>query len=118
MMNTKKYFLLIGLIFISTASNAANIWCSGTISNAYVDSGNNLMIKGSWRNDYTRICKTDGSGEINTITCSLWFSIATSSMTNDKGVTLMYSDQGGTIDCTNIPSYSAAPIPKYLMLVR
>jgi len=114
----KNLLLLFVLIMITAASDAANIWCNGTIVSAYVDSSNNLVINGSWRNDYTRICKTDGSGGIDTVTCSLWFSIAASSMNNDKNVRLMYSDNGGTMNCSNIPTYGNSPNPAYLMIVK
>lgn len=111
-------FLLIGLIFISSTCGADKLWCSGTISNIYIDSSNNVMIKGSWRNSYTGICKTDGTGGIDTVTCSLWFSTAVSSMTHDKSVTLMYTDQESSMDCANIPVYPDTPNPYYLMLDR
>lgn len=98
--------------------SAANMWCTGTISNIYVDSSKNVMIRGDWRNDYTRICRTDGSAGVDTVTCSLWVSLATTSMTNNKSVKLMYDDQGGAMSCNTIPTYSNAPNPAYLMLIR
>ena len=106
------------LILITPVSFGANIWCEGLISDMYIDSSNNLIIKGDWRNEYTRICKTDGSGGIQTVTCSLWFSMAASSITNNKSVSLLYDDQGGTMSCGNIPSYSNAPNPYYVRLIK
>jgi hypothetical protein len=114
----KNAFLLSGLILISNITNAANIWCSGTISDVYIDRNDNLVIKGSWRNANTRLCATDGSADVSTVTCSIWYSLVASSMTNNKTVTLQYSDQGGTMDCSNIPTYSDAPAPFYVNLNR
>ncbi len=113
-----KKILIFGVIFmISSVVSAGSIWCTGTISNLYIDSGKNVYIRGGWRNDYTEICKTDGSrGGIDVVTCSLWFSLASSAMTNDLRVTLQYDDQGGNLSCENIPTYHNAPTPKYLML--
>ena len=112
-----RYFLAL-LIFLSTPTIAGSIWCKGQVSNMYVDSADNLIIKGSWRNEYTRICKTDGSSGVNTVTCSLWFSIVTTAITSAKDVQLMYNDQGGSMTCATIPYYSNAPTPAYLMLVK
>ncbi len=112
--------LFICLVFILSVSDvsAANIWCRGTVTNAYIDAGNNLIVLGTWRNGYTRLCKTDGSAGINSVTCSLWFSIVTTSMVHEKEVLLMYSDNNGTMTCGSIPTYSSAPNPAYVMLVK
>lgn len=114
----KKGICTLVFFLMSQTSQAGNIWCSGTISNLYIDSGKNVIIKGSWRNEYTRICKTDGSFGADTVTCSLWTSLATTSMIHNKSVRLMYNDQNGTVSCDNMPSYSYAPPPSYVMLVK
>ena len=111
------YLFMLSVVALSNA-NAANIWCRGSVTNAYIDAGNNLVILGTWRNGYTRICKTDGSTGIDTVTCSIWFSLATTSMVHDKEVILMYSDNNGTMNCDSIPTYDSAPNPTYLMLVK
>ncbi|MBW8184284.1 hypothetical protein [Shewanella nanhaiensis] len=97
---------------------AGNIWCTGTVSNVYIAADNSVVIKGSWRNDYTRICSTDGSTGIDTVTCSLWFSIISTAMTNDKQVKLMYSDRDGQFQCNNLPTYYSTHNPSYVMLER
>lgn len=113
-----KYIAILLLAMCSLSAQGANIWCNGTVSNLYVDSSDNVIIKGSWRNNYTRICNTQGVGGVSTVTCSLWASIITSSMTNNKNVLLMYDDRNGTMNCANIPTYSSAPKPHYVMLVK
>ena len=114
----RKYLAMAFVAFTSLNVSAGNIWCTGKISNIYIDASKNVLIKGSWRNQYTRICKTDGSTSIDTVTCSLWVSLATTSMTHDKDVTLMYSDKDGAYTCANLPEYIYAPTPAYLMLVK
>jgi hypothetical protein len=113
----KGLLALLALVVIQPAF-AANIWCGGKVTNAYIDSSKNVIIKGTWRNDYTRICSTDGSNGVDTVSCSLWFSIISTSMVHDKDVLLMYSDNGGTMTCANIPSYANAPGPQYVMLQK
>jgi hypothetical protein len=110
--------VLCSLLSIFQFAVAGNIWCTGTVSNVYIAADNSVVIKGSWRNDYTRICSTDGSTGVDTVTCSLWFSIVSSSMTNDKQVILMYSDQNGQYQCNNLPTYYQIHNPSYVMLVR
>lgn len=111
-------FALYCFVSIFQCAVAGNIWCTGTVSNVYIAADKSVVIKGSWRNDYTRICSTDGSTGVDTVTCSLWFSIVSASMTNDKQVILMYSDRDGQYQCDNLPKYYTAPNPAYVMLVR
>ncbi len=112
-----KTLSLILLIFIFPSSSfASSIWCTGTVSNIYIDSTKNVMIRGGWRNEYTRICRTDGAGGIDTVTCSLWVSLVTTAMTNNKTVTLMYDDQNSALTCETLLSYTRSPQPYYVML--
>lgn len=111
-------FIMLCSVLISETAFASGIWCTGKVTNAYIDSDKNVILKGSWRNEYTRICSTDGSNGVDTITCSLWFSIITTSMVHDKEVILMYSDQNSTLNCSNIPTYSSSPRPDYVMLTK
>lgn len=67
----------MSVVLFSGTANANTFWCSGKVTNAYVVSNRYLILKGSWRNDYTRICSTDGSNGVDTVTCSLWLSIIT-----------------------------------------
>ena len=110
--------VLCSLLSLFQCAVAGNIWCTGTVSNVYIAADKSVVIKGSWRNDYTRICSTDGSTGVDTVTCSLWYSIVSASIVNDKQVILMYSDQNGQYQCDNLPNYYTAPNPYYVMLVR
>jgi len=114
----RKFIFAMVVACLSNWASAGNVWCTGTISNIYIDSAKNVIIKGNWRNEYTRVCTTDGSIGVDTVTCSLWFSLATTSLTNDKPVTLMYDDQNGSFTCQTIPSYANAPGPVYVMLMK
>ncbi|RZM84080.1 hypothetical protein C3B51_05370 [Pseudoalteromonas rubra] len=114
----KSMILWLLVAFASANVMAKNIWCNGKVTNIYIDASNNVIINGTWRNHYTRICNTEDSSEVSIVTCSLWVSLATTSLTDDLQVTLMYDDQGGTMTCANIPTYTGAPRPQYLMLLK
>lgn len=46
-------------LLIVGAENANNFWCCEKVTNVYIDNNKNVNLKGSWRNDYMRICSTD-----------------------------------------------------------
>jgi hypothetical protein len=106
------------LLLLSTNGFAANMWCSGFVSNVYIAADKSVIIKASWNDNYTRICSTDGSTGIDTVTSSLWFSTITTSMVNNKSVMLMYSDNNGQFKCNSLPSYGSTPNPIYVMLIK
>lgn len=66
-MSRSRALIFVVLAFLAAPANAALFWCAGTVSNMYVTSSKEVVIKGSWRNDYTRICKTDGGAGGDTI---------------------------------------------------
>jgi hypothetical protein len=103
-------FALTSVLCAAPASAA--IWCSGKLAGVYINSTGDVIINGSWRNDWTRICnlKEDTPGAV---TCSLWASYAASAWQGNRNVRLMYS---GPASCGEIPNYNGAPVPEYLML--
>lgn len=106
------FFVLLGLSSMNVM--AGNIWCAGKLSGVYVAASGDVIINGDWRNEWTRICNVK-SGEVDTVTCSLWSSYAASSVQNDIKVRFMYS---GDFQCNNIPTYASAPAPIYFMLEK
>jgi hypothetical protein len=107
-----KHIAISLAALISMPVMAGNIWCGGNLTGVYVTSSADVIIKGDWRNDWTKICNLK-SDSIDTVTCSLWSSYAASALQNDTKMTLMYS---GDFQCDNIPTYGAAPSPIYIML--
>ena len=103
-------FALTSVLFAVPASAA--IWCGGKLAGVYINSTGDVIINGSWRNDWTRICnlKEDAPGAV---TCSLWASYAATAWQGNRNVRLMYS---GPASCAAIPTYNGAPVPGYLML--
>ena len=94
---------------MSMPSMARNMWCGGTLEGVYIEAAGNLMIRGTWRNDWTKICNVNS----DPVTCSLWASYAANALQNQNSVTLMYS---GDFKCDTIDIYADAPTPLYFML--
>lgn len=111
-----KLVALIIITLSSFQSAHASIWCSGNIQTAYIANTGDVIIRSTWRNEYTKLCNLKGSAEVDTVTCSLWYSTVTTSMVNNLPVRLMYN--GDQYTCSNLPTYYASPIPAYVMLEK
>lgn len=114
---------LISFVFVSWAllmsSQAwATAYCQGYITNTLTESDGDVLIRSSWRDDWATICNLDQTRQgISPSTCFGWFSSVSSSITENKQVVLSYSglDQSA---CATMPTYSNAPVPAYVMLVK
>ena len=110
---------LILLFLLSLTSNATNLWCQGSINGIYIDSAKDVIVNGSWRDNWARVCRTDGSiGNIDTVTCSLWTSLITNAINNDKSVIFHYTGLNSGTTCDQLLTYRDAPIPTYIMLKK
>lgn len=106
---------IITLVIISCDVFSKNIWCSGKVSRIYIDRMNSVIIYSSWRNEWTRMCSTDGADGASVVTCSHWVSFLTNSINEDKSVTVMYSNLNDSAECDNLETYANAPAPSYIM---
>ena len=106
-----KIFLRIVLsvcLFLPAVSWGAT--CSGEVTNAYIGKFGSLVVKGTWRNDYTKLCNVND----DPIVCSLWSGYVARSMDENTSLILRYDNSAFT--CSTIPTYSNAPMPNYVML--
>lgn len=105
-------------ISLYTASASANSYhyCSGTVGAVWVESHGGVQISGSWRNDHTKICNINGNWNgVDKEVCKAWLSQVQIAKASGKEVTLRYSSN--TVEsCSQIPNYSGAPAPHYVML--
>jgi len=109
----RTILIIVGLLFSSTS--LASIYCGGKINNSYISKDGNLIIRGDWRNDYTRLCNLKGSvGGVDSITCSMWASYVATSISSGKKVLLSYPDN--SLTCSTLPTYTSSPTPNYFML--
>lgn len=106
-----KNLLLMIAVVASAGANAESIYCEGKIDNSYITNGGDVVIRGDWRDHWTKVCNVNDS---DVVKCSLWTSYVTSAVQNNLKVTVSYSNTGYT--CSNLPTYTSAPVPAYIMI--
>lgn len=109
-----KKIILVVLFIVSNTAYANGKWCSGKITNSYIEHTGNVYIIGSWRGDHTKVCNinTEWRG-VTTETCKMWVSYIQVALISQSPVTMHYGD---IESCGSIPSYGSAPKPSYIML--
>jgi hypothetical protein len=110
--------VIVSIIAAATAlpAKADQLWCQGTIQSVLMYSDGRVMIVGSWRQDYTQVCTTQGSwGGISTETCLSWYGAAIKARADHSNVTVNYGNAQG-FTCSNVPTYGSSLVPGYLML--
>ena len=106
-----KIFLRITLsvcLFLPAVSWGAT--CSGEVTNAYIGKFGSLVVKGTWRDDYTKLCNVND----DPIVCSLWSGYVAKSMDENTSLIVRYTNPSTT--CDSLPRYSSSPTPEYVML--
>lgn len=113
----KLLFTAVILLSVFSADAFAALYCSGKVVRSYVTKTGDLVILGSWRGDFMRLCNLNGTVDnVSSVTCSMWASYAATSITAKKKVYLSYYVDD-TNTCTNLPTYSNTPTPGYFMLM-
>lgn len=105
----------ICLIGVSQPALAVNLWCTGTISRVYVDSGARVFVKASYHPSYTQICDLDTTWKgVNPDTCKAWFAMVQGAYHAQTSVIIFYSGLSEA-SCDEIPTYGGAHGPGYVM---
>ena len=109
------YGIFAGVLLItSSAIYAKSQWCTGTISNVWINKGGSIFIHGTWRNGHTQICNLNKAWKgISPVTCSSWQALTQQAHATQKKVILQYSNLSS---CKAIPTYGGSPSPNYVML--
>ena len=108
--------ILLALLLLPLPSYAVSLYCTGSIQKTYVSSSGNLIVRSTFRNDYTRLCNLNGTANnISAITCSMWSSYVTTALTNKKKVLISFSADEG-VACSDMATYDSAPPVRYVML--
>lgn len=83
--------------------------CYGTINSSYMVKNGEVIIRGTWRNDYTQICnlKTEWKG-VTPDVCAGWKAMVDAALTLGRTVAIYYSPD---VTCSTIPYYGDAPSP-------
>lgn len=110
---------VLAMAALSTYSSVnAAAWCQGYINQILTYDTGQVAIHSTWRSGWTTIC--NAKIELNGVPpeiCFVWFSTATSSITENKQVIVYYR----TIDqaeCATMPLSAAAPAPGYVRLIK
>ena len=102
------------LLMASSVIYAKTQWCTGTISNLWVDKGGSIFIHATWRNGHTKICNLNKVWKaVSPSTCKSWQALTQQAHATQKKVIVQYPNLSS---CKAIPAYSAAPSPNYVML--
>ena len=92
----------------------AAVDCSGTVFGKAVSDDGSILIRGTWRGDYTKICniKTDWNG-ITPDVCALWTAMADAAVTTGKSLYVQYATE---TSCATIPTWGQGPAPYRITL--
>lgn len=102
---------------VTAVSDAATIYCGGTVVSLYVSDAGEVVFQPSYRSDYTQVCSLSGSWQdVSTETCYAWYSQLIAAKTHSKEVLLQYSVTGLT--CATLPTYAASLKPAYVMVTN
>lgn len=105
---------LFFIVCIFSRFSDAGTWCDGSLRGVYVNALGSVVVKGSWREDWTTICNLKGAfGGIDATTCAVWSGLAAKATEKSAPVTIMYSE---SLSCNVLQTYDAAPAPFYFML--
>lgn len=109
--------IAIATLVLPSTANAATA-CSGFLTNVISYANGDVTIYGLWRTDWTQICNLNQERlGVSPQTCFSWFSIMSSSITENKQVVVYYptltQDQ-----CATMPTYASSPVPGYVRLVK
>lgn len=103
--------MLFFFLFFSLQSYAGAVWCYGKLHGVYINKDGDVIVNGTWRNDWTRICNLNAAGMQST--CPLWASYAATAYQNQANVRVMYSEASS---CNQLAAYNNTPLPEYFML--
>jgi hypothetical protein len=113
----KRRLLIAGLMAAAVLPQPAlaDADCIGTITNTAVFGDGAVVVRGTWRSDYTQVCnvKTEWKG-ITPDVCSSWKAMIDAGLSLSRQVRVYYP--GSSWVCSTLPTYGDAPAPQYLML--
>jgi hypothetical protein len=107
-----KHKLIVGVtLALFSLQSWAVTDCTGTVNGALLYADGSVNILGSWRNDYTVICNTNGTfGNVAPEICLAWYATALKAVGTTRQVNIYYA---ATHTCATLPTYWSAPAPTY-----
>lgn len=114
MKKIQKHILALVLLLCSTVTMAAAQWCSGKLTDLWMDKNGVAFVFTSWRNQYVQVCNINQTVDgVTPANCATWISLIRNAVTNNADTIIYYADAPS---CASVPIYGAAPIPYYVML--
>jgi hypothetical protein len=106
--------LIVAAVIFALPTARADIYCSGTVLEHLVTADGTLMIRSSWRGDWTTVCgmQTSWNG-VTTEACFSWFALTTAAKVHAKQVGVYYRVD---VPCNAIGTYGSAPVPFYVRM--
>lgn len=112
--NIKK--LLVGAVFMGAfAPASAAVICDANITSVLFYSSGAVNIKHTGAPNYTVVCnlKNEWKG-VSIPTCAMWASTLQNAKKDSKKLRFYYSDSSTYSSCSELPTYSNAPVPVYI----
>ena len=101
---------------VLTLANSTLSGNTASYSGGGVYNEGTLMIRTTWRNDWTYLCnlQTPWKG-VSTEACFSWFGLLTAARTHSKPIGIYYV---GDTPCSALAVYGGAPAPVYLRMAE
>jgi hypothetical protein len=108
---------VLSLLLITAATPArADVYCQGSALEHLVYNDGTLMIRSTWRNDWTYLCSMQVPWKgVSTEACFSWFGLLTAARTHNKPIGIYYS---GDTACSALATYVGAPAPVYVRMAE
>jgi hypothetical protein len=101
----------LALLCMAASLARADMDCTGTLTAVLMYSDGSVLIRSSWRNDYTRLCGTQ-DGVVATEVCLAWYGAAIKAKADNKTVSVYYYGTPSS-SCATLPTYNNTPKPAY-----
>ena len=114
-MNKTRLLLAVIALGFSQQVFAVNLWCTGTVTRQYVDSASRVFILPTYAPSYTMVCDLDTTWNgITPDLCKTWFAQLQAAF-HTQSLVIVYYNAVSYPSCGDLPSYTAAPTPGYVM---
>jgi hypothetical protein len=108
-MKTARRFALVFASALSASTvSAGPQWCSGQVSNLFVNSDGVVVIYSSWRKNYDYICSlAEGSAGPSGKACLVWTAMLKNAVHNHTNVALYYAYENAPECSAEMPAGNA-----------
>jgi len=105
--------VFVGILAMSSVSHASQ-WCKGQVTSVLTDSGGNVMVFTTFRQDWLQVCNITVLWKgVTTDVCKSWLGTLTALRLAQEPAVLFYTEDTA---CSAIASYGNAPAPNYVAI--